>query len=231
MDLPQPDRARRVSIPLIIGIVFLPIVFVWFLLRKGHSVFARAVGFGWLGVLVIIAATTDHKAPAPRTASGQSTAASDSASHATEDASSSDASSWQYSDQKDDMRGTSEHIAEIVSSNSLNFDFPYSGGSQGTIILKKGSKHGLQVLLKIEKGQFICYSFTGGHVAVKFDQGPVQNFRCESTSDGSSNYIFIEPESKFVAGLRSARHTTIETEYFKAGNQQLSFNTAGLKWP
>lgn len=229
--MPQPEGTRRVSVPLMIGIAFLPIVFVWFLLRKGHSVFARAVGFGWLGVLVIIAATTDHKTPASGTTSGQSTAANGSTSQATESAASSSGPTWDYSDQKDDMRGTSEHIAKIVSSDKLDFDFPYNGGSNGTIYLKRGSKHGILVLLKIEKGQFICHSFTGGHVAVKFDQKPVQNFRCESTSDGSSNYIFIEPESKFIAGIRAAKHTIIETEYFQAGNRQLSFTTEGLKWP
>jgi len=46
---------RNVSFLLGLGIVFFPIVFVWFLLRKGHSVLARIIGFGWLilGILAI----------------------------------------------------------------------------------------------------------------------------------------------------------------------------------
>ena len=39
---------RKVGILLFVGIVFLPIIFAWFLLRKGHSTLARVLGFGWL---------------------------------------------------------------------------------------------------------------------------------------------------------------------------------------
>lgn len=50
----RPDSPkRRVSVLLGIGIFLLPIIFAWFLLRRGHSVLARVVGFGWLGIVVI----------------------------------------------------------------------------------------------------------------------------------------------------------------------------------
>lgn len=41
-------ETRKVGVGLGIGIFLVPVVFVWFLLRKGHSTLARAVGFGWL---------------------------------------------------------------------------------------------------------------------------------------------------------------------------------------
>jgi hypothetical protein len=37
-----------VSVPLLLGIFFLPIVFAWFLLQKGYSTLARVAGFAWL---------------------------------------------------------------------------------------------------------------------------------------------------------------------------------------
>jgi hypothetical protein len=46
---------RKVSLVLGIGIFLLPIVFVWFLLRKGHSTPARILGFGWLALTLVIA--------------------------------------------------------------------------------------------------------------------------------------------------------------------------------
>lgn len=46
---------RKVSIPLCIGIVVMPYIFAWFLLRKGHSQQSRILGFGWLAVLVAMA--------------------------------------------------------------------------------------------------------------------------------------------------------------------------------
>lgn len=59
---------RTVSFLLGIGILLFPIVFVWFLLRKGHSVLARVVGFGWL-ILCVLAIVAAPSAP-PRTGNG-----------------------------------------------------------------------------------------------------------------------------------------------------------------
>ena len=49
---------RKVSILLIVGIVLIPIVFAWFLLRKGYSSTAKLIGFGWLilSVLLVLSA-------------------------------------------------------------------------------------------------------------------------------------------------------------------------------
>lgn len=46
--------ARKVGLPLALGIALLPGIFVWFLLRQGHSTIARAAGFGWTASLVIL---------------------------------------------------------------------------------------------------------------------------------------------------------------------------------
>ncbi|MEI6223020.1 MAG: hypothetical protein WCP97_09755 [bacterium] len=43
---------RKVGILLFIGILFLPIVFAWFLLRKGHSTLVRVLGFVWLIIFI-----------------------------------------------------------------------------------------------------------------------------------------------------------------------------------
>jgi hypothetical protein len=46
---------RNVSVPLGIGITFVPALFVWFLLRRGHSKASRFIGFGWAGFLLLVA--------------------------------------------------------------------------------------------------------------------------------------------------------------------------------
>lgn len=76
---PAPTPRRKVGIPLAVGIFFVPFVFVWLLLRHGHSTLARVLGFGWfgLGVLVWIAVIN---------ASPSTVAASDASSSATADA-------------------------------------------------------------------------------------------------------------------------------------------------
>lgn len=52
------DGNRRVSVPLIIGIVLMPYIFVWLLFRQGYSRQARIVGFVWLGFLFLVVALT-----------------------------------------------------------------------------------------------------------------------------------------------------------------------------
>lgn len=43
---------RKVGWKLVVGIVFLPIVFAWFLLKPGYSVLARALSFGWMALVI-----------------------------------------------------------------------------------------------------------------------------------------------------------------------------------
>jgi hypothetical protein len=49
---------RKFNVFLAIGIFFLPIVFVWFLLRRGHSTTARIIGFVWTALFVVVALTS-----------------------------------------------------------------------------------------------------------------------------------------------------------------------------
>ncbi len=54
---------RRVSLPLLVGIIFLPFIFVWLLLRKGYSGVARTFGFGWALLAVILFVSSDSPKP------------------------------------------------------------------------------------------------------------------------------------------------------------------------
>jgi hypothetical protein len=48
----QSGQPREASLPLLIGIVAVPVVFVWFLLGKGYGRAVRAVGFGWMAIFI-----------------------------------------------------------------------------------------------------------------------------------------------------------------------------------
>lgn len=45
---------RKVSIPLIVGIIMIPFIASWFTLRKGYSTTARAVSLGWMVLALVI---------------------------------------------------------------------------------------------------------------------------------------------------------------------------------
>jgi hypothetical protein len=234
---PAAPETRRVSVPLIIGIVLVPIVFSWFLLRKGHSTLSRVLGFGWLGLgLLSVIGALGQPPPAPAAKSAappaSSTAASNQPAAPTASASppAADAGSrWVYSDSKDDMRGTVSHFAAVESQNALDFQFPYKGG-HATLNLRNNPSSGLNIYLSIE-GQFICSPFENGKVSAKFDDGPVRQFRCSEPSDQASGVLFINSEKAFLAELKKAKTLTVEAEFFRDGERQMTFDVHGLKWP
>jgi hypothetical protein len=51
---PTLNGTRPVELWLKLMIFFLPPFFVWFLLRRGHSVGQRLLGFGWLGLMILL---------------------------------------------------------------------------------------------------------------------------------------------------------------------------------
>lgn len=67
----ETAKPRKVGLLLGIGIFLLPIIFAWFTLRKGHSVVARVVSLGWLGI-VVIATILSPPVPPSGDAPGQS---------------------------------------------------------------------------------------------------------------------------------------------------------------
>lgn len=71
---------RKVGILLFIGILFMPIIFVWFLLRKGNTTSARVLGFGWLLVLFFLLSNVDKPS---KSASGNTTVATATTNSAT----------------------------------------------------------------------------------------------------------------------------------------------------
>ncbi|UJJ31830.1 OB-fold protein [Halopseudomonas maritima] len=47
------EQPRTVSFWLGVGVLVFPLVFSWFLLRKGHSTTSRVIGFVWLGLSLL----------------------------------------------------------------------------------------------------------------------------------------------------------------------------------
>lgn len=51
---PLPAGPRKVSIPLMVGIILIPFISSWLTLRKGYSTKARVISLGWLALTLII---------------------------------------------------------------------------------------------------------------------------------------------------------------------------------
>lgn len=54
---PAQAMSRNVGFWLGVGIFLFPVIFVWFLLRQGHSTTSRVIGFVWLALMVVAMAS------------------------------------------------------------------------------------------------------------------------------------------------------------------------------
>jgi hypothetical protein len=135
---------------------------------------------------------------------------------------------WVYADGRDPMRGTIRS-ANIASANKLEFAFPYDGGATATLSLRKIGGD-LNVMIRVDKGQFICYGMGNTEVRAKFDGREIEDYTCGRAADGSSNVLFIRSESSFLASLKKAKTLIVEATFYQAGARQMTFHVEGLNW-
>ena len=138
-------------------------------------------------------------------------------------------SEWNYSTEKDEMRGTTSHFAQLDATNMIDLDFPY-GEQRGRIVVRQSAQFGFDILVGVPSGQIMCNSFSDSYVNVKFDDGAIQRYGCTDASDGTSNMIFIQGSKGFLSKLKKSKKAVVEAEFFQNGMQQMTFNTANLKW-
>ena len=136
-----------------------------------------------------IAATADNLESAADAAMGAETSSSK--------------SGWQYNQSKDEMRGATGKVATTDALEPIRLPFPY-GESTPSLTLRKDPKYGFDIFLRAN-GQFLCRSYNNDTVSVKFDGGPIREWSCAEADGGSSELVFINRESAFLAELKKAK--------------------------
>jgi hypothetical protein len=196
-------------------------------LKRSHFAIAAVVSFALVGVFAPNTASTDKKSGAPAVTEADTPRGP--IRNEVSGAETLPTSQWEYSDTHDAMRGTTAKFASVQSDNTVDLDFPYDE-VHGQIWIRRRAEDGLNVAFEVTKGQVLCHSFSDGYVSMKFDNGPIQKFRCTGSSDGSSETAFIEDEGRALAALKRAKRTIVEAEFYQQGRQQFVFQTAGLNW-
>ena len=135
-------------------------------------------------------------------------------------------SQWESSTGNDAM-GRAYAVTAVTSTNTLLFDFPYQGSQHGTLSVRESARWGTDVMVSIERGQFLC-GIEDCTVNVRFDQGPIQQFSAVEPSDRSTNMLFIHTQSKFTSELSKAKVARIEATFYQEGLQTLEFNVEGF---
>jgi hypothetical protein len=136
---------------------------------------------------------------------------------------------WGYSSREDDMGKGSVKFAMVESSNEVSFGFPYQGAQRATLELRKHPRHGKDIILSIQKGQFIA-GYSGTSLLVRFDDGAAQKFYAVEPADHSSNMLFIQGYEKFVARAKRSSKIRIEATFYHEGNRTFEFNSSGLEF-
>lgn len=63
--------------------------------------------------------------------------------------------SWNYFTDTDEMNDSKSRFASLVSDNTVNFDFPYQGGSSLSLIVRYMKKYGTDVLYPEKRNVYI----------------------------------------------------------------------------
>ncbi|MDM5181704.1 hypothetical protein PO883_31485 [Massilia sp. DJPM01] len=135
---------------------------------------------------------------------------------------------WNYSATADKMTGGTTYNAAVSSSNTVSFDFPYSGQQHGTLSLRIDRKYGKDVMFSIEKGQILCHSFQDCVVLVRFDDEKPTKYAAAGPADNSSDTIFIRGYDKFSAKLRKAKTVRLSVNIYQQGAPVFEFDVSGF---
>ena len=137
-------------------------------------------------------------------------------------------SQWKYYKGKDLMSKGTIYYSEVKSTNAVNFDFPYSGAQHGILTLRTHPRYGKDLMLSIDKGQFLCRSYNGCKVLVRFDEADAVSYSAAKPQDHSSNIIFIKNYSKFAGSMLKAKKVRISADVFQEGSPVFEFNVDGF---
>lgn len=135
---------------------------------------------------------------------------------------------WSYSSDIDPMTSRTSRHARIRSENTISLDFPYEGEQYATLTLRNHPSHGRDVILSIEQGQFLCSSYDGCRVRIRFDEGAAQTWSAIGPSDHSTTVLFIRNFNSFFSHLRGSKVIRIQAEIYEAGAPTFEFEVGGF---
>lgn len=134
---------------------------------------------------------------------------------------------WEYNKSEDPMTSRVRYFATLYSTNSVNFSFPYDGEQLATLILRTGNGDS-SVLFRIQKGQFLCSSYDGCSVQVRFDDNKPIQFSAGGPADQSTEVLFIQNYSKFYALMVKSKRVRISANIYQEGAPVFEFDVSGF---
>ena len=133
---------------------------------------------------------------------------------------------WNYENRIDEIDGSTTKTAIVTSSNIVEFDFPYNGGSTLDICVRYAKKYGTDVMIGVSEGYLISNEYNGtNYVRVRFDNNAPIKFTTVEPSDYSHDLLFLENPKKFIKLAKNAKTIKIEATFGEEGSRVFTFNT------
>ena len=137
-------------------------------------------------------------------------------------------SQWSYSKIADAMsKGTAYH-AVVLSTNTVEFKFPYAGAQHGRLNLRVDPRRGKDVIFSIERGQILCRSYENCTILVRFDEEPATNYSAAGAADNSTDTIFIRHYDRFIGKILKSKRVRITTNIYQQGSPVFEFDISGF---
>ena len=135
---------------------------------------------------------------------------------------------WSYTQDEDPMSSGTTYHARVLSTNTVEFDFPYGGVQHATLNLRVDPKYGKDLIFTIEKGQILCHSYEDCSVLVRFDDEKATNYAGVGAADNSTTTVFIKNYTRFVEEMKSAKRVRISTNIYHQGAPVFEFDVSNF---
>lgn len=137
-------------------------------------------------------------------------------------------STWSYTESVDEMTEVTNYFATCQSTNEVEFEFPYAGGSHLSLVVRNMGKKN-EILFSISNGQFNS-GIDGQKITLKVDGGEPFKVNCNGANDGSMDVLFVSNASNLLEKIKAAKTLKVQVEFFQEGDKTFDFDVAGLQW-
>jgi hypothetical protein len=213
---------------IVVGIIILSVIFMFFYSDKLNNLSSKSTSHSSISESESVLTPTPEL-PAPQPAPEPEAAPVPEAAPALAQPSPElPGSQWNYYKDNDEMSKGYIYRAEVLSSNTVDFKFPYSGEQHAALVLWTHPRAGKYIVLVLIKGQILCTSYEECTVLVRFDDEKSVKYSAIGPADNNNNQVFIYNYSRFVEKMLKAKRVRISVNIYQEGSPVFEFDVSGF---
>ena len=140
-------------------------------------------------------------------------------------------STWHYSSTTDKMTGRTTYIATIQSTNTVNFEFPYSGDQRGKLTLRVRKGTDQDIMFSIERGQLLGVPLETKTATVRFDDSQPREFNVADSTDHDTTIVFFKKTWDFYDRMKNAKRVRVSMPVYNEGHPVFDFDVKTFEEP